>query len=175
MSRSQILILLFWGIGTLTLGCQRGRALEDHIPRAIDRRLVRAAIRGDIAEMDAAVKEGADPNASAEKGMCLLTIAYVNRNKAGFEHLLELGADPHHEDHNGMRVIHYVAGNGTDSEWIEMVLEHGGDPNISYPDGNHTYNGPNTPVFNACSSGHLDSVKTLAQHGANLDAVGERG
>lgn len=146
------------------------------LPREIDRRLLRAAILGDTKEMDAAVKDGADPNASAKLGMSVLKMTYACGNKEGFKHLLELGADPHHADNNGMRVIHHVAGDRIgDADWIRMILKHGGDPNITFPEGDWTYSGPDTPITSACSARNVEAVKVLIAAGASVDAIGTRG
>lgn len=161
-------------VATTAFGCERPGAFEKMLPREIDRRLLRAAIEGDTEEMDAAVKDGADPNASAKLGMSILTMTYACRSKLGFEHLLELGADPHHADRNGMRVIHDVAGDlEDDADWIKLILKHGGDPNIMLPKGDGTYHGPKTPIFYACFAKNLEIVK--AAGGANLNALGTRG
>jgi ankyrin repeat protein len=158
-------------ITVAAFGCDRPGAFEKMLPREIDRRLLRAALKGDTKEMDAAVKDGADPNASAKLGMSVLKMTYACRNKVGFEHLLELGADPHHADSNGSRVIHFVAHNMEDADWIKLVLKHGGDPNITSP----VKDRPDTPLFYACFAKNLDSVKALVAGGANMNALGTRG
>lgn len=169
-------VVLCGCVAAAAFGCDRPGAFEKMLPREIDRRLLRAAIEGDTEEMDAAVKDGADPNASAKLGTSLLKMTYACGNKEGFEHLLKLGADPHHADNNGMRVIHHVAGNrADDADWIKMILKHGGDPNITFPEGDWTYNGPDTPITSACSARNLEAVKVLAAEGADLNSIGTRG
>lgn len=170
------MVFVCLSLATAVAGCDRPGAFEKMLPREIDRRLLRAAIDGDTKEMNAAVKDGADPNASAKLGMSLLKMAYACDSKVGFEHLLELGADPHHADNNGMRVIHHVAGNSEDdADWIKLILKHGGDPNITLPNCDGTYHGPKTPIFHACFAKNLEIVKALVAGGANLNALGTRG
>jgi len=157
-------------VATTAFGCGRPGAFEKMLPREIDRRLLRAAIEGDTEEMDTAVKDGADPNASARHGTSLLKMTYACDSKVGFEHLLKLGADPHHADGNGSRVIHHVAHNMKDAGWIKLILKHGGDPNITLPSKEE----PDTPIFYACFAKNLESVKALVSSGADVNAVGTR-
>lgn len=49
-----------------------------------------------------------------------------------------------------------------DSLWIEKYLERGGNPNVQSRDGV-------TPLYLAAEAGHLDTVKILVEHGANIN------
>lgn len=91
--------------------------------------LAAAAERGDVAEMEALVKVGADINAKGTNGITPLIWSVASESKAGTQKLLQLGAYPNRKADNGESAISLAAG-GNDPEVLEMLLKAGGDPNI---------------------------------------------
>lgn len=74
--------------------------------------LALAAARGDTVEMDSLVASGANPNAIGTHGVTVPAWVLYHPNRAGFRHLLELGADPNKiwksNDGNDSSLIHWT-------------------------------------------------------------------
>src|SRR5258708_36982430 len=56
--------------------------------------LIKAANKGEIAEMDSLVRQGADPNSVGTEGQTPLVGALARDTKTGIQKFLELGRDP---------------------------------------------------------------------------------
>ena len=157
--------------------------------------LCQAAERNDLAEIDRLLDSGVDVNARGRDGMTPLLWAMWAKAKGGFRRLLERGADPNiqldrQDDCNS--VTSAAAGCTNDSEWLELVLKHDGNPNLvnhagytfdaidiegdgKQPAKAKTFCINPTPIFNAVDSGNLHHVELLIQAGANLNYHGEGG
>jgi len=124
--------------------------------------LVEAAAAGDVDTMDQLVSQGADVNAAGQQGMTPLFFALWARNKKGFTWLLEHGADPNvfvlEEDS-----VMEIASLHPDPEYLEIVLDHGGDPDLVHPRLGRT------PLFFAVDSRHKENLDLLIEAGADLD------
>lgn len=85
--------------------------------------------------------------------------------------LLDAGADPCAENHDGVTPIHAAAANAQ-AETVVIFLNWGVNPEryTALADG-----GAETPLHIAASSGHLEVVKALIKHGANLTTATDAG
>ena len=132
------------------------------------RRLARAAGRGDIDTIDQLVREGVDVNARGTRGATPLYWAL--RNKKGFRHLLELGADPNlvYDDEDRTSVMHATIEH-RDPDFLRIALVHGGNPNLRARDTNET------PLFDAVLPFGKDKLMILIEAGADIEARGHYG
>jgi ankyrin repeat protein len=129
--------------------------------------LVKAASSGDVETIERLVKAGVDVNARGERGLTPLWWTMRSANKAGFKRLLELGADPNvwaDEDFaTSSSVMTDAVWLATDTEWLELALKHGGDPNLKDLTGR-------TPLFRvAISPNRKKVVELLLEAGADVN------
>jgi len=112
-------------------------------------------------------------------GKTLLMLAVYNRNYISVKTLLELGADPNKQDnYDGNSALMETTKIGlgdiahSDSRYLKMMLEYGGDPNAvqigNKIKGNHTHF---TVLEEACLSGVLEYVKILIEAGADMNHI----
>jgi hypothetical protein len=129
--------------------------------------LVKAASSGDVETIERLVKAGGDVNARGERGLTPLWWTMRSANKAGFKRLLELGADPNvwtDDDFAASSVTMDAVWRDTDTEWLELALKHGGDPNLKDP------RFGSTPLYKAASSRNRKKVvEMLIEAGADLN------
>jgi ankyrin repeat protein len=81
--------------------------------------------------------------------------------------LLHAGADPRRyldDDRNPVPAIWAAAKAGCSTELIELLLEHGADPDLAGPDGRTAYR-------LAIAAGRTDLIEQLRRHGATGDAT----
>lgn len=117
------------GVGAAAAQQIHSMSLGAMFPDAQVRALARAAGRGRVEKVEALVAQGVDVNARGTLGYTPLFWALGNRNAIGFEKLLELGADPDIIFERGQAIMRYLLWHD-DTEFLEMVLEHGGDPDL---------------------------------------------
>ncbi len=132
-----------------------------------------AAQEGDVGEIDRLVAAGVDVNT---KGLMWHTPLYWTlqaENKPGFKRLLEHGANPNTETRTGDSVVHLAAERADDSEWLELALKHGGDPNLPRLHDKAVPNRP--PIFDAMLHQNLHGVRLLIKAGANIEQLNEQG
>lgn len=124
-----------------------------------------AAAHGDIAKIEALKKQGIDIDAQGYEGWTPLLWALGARNKAGYEELLKLGADPNRldDDHDAVMT---AAPTIEDADFLKLALAYGGNPNLEVPNG-----WPHTPLMAATILGGLENVKLLVHAGANVNYV----
>ena len=125
--------------------------------------LATAAAHGDIGKIDALKTAGVDINSVGYNGVTPLLWALVQGNKAGYEELLKLGANPNHVDDDHEAAI-ILASEMVDSDFLRITLAHGGDPNLLIPDGS-----PHTPLIAAIGPGGFENVKLLVKAGADVN------
>lgn len=128
--------------------------------------LCKAAMAGNIAAIDQLVNEGVNVNASGKGGMTPLLYSFVGFNKPGLQRLMEHGADPNQQRDHKSSFMSYAA-QTIDSDYLEMALAHGGDPNLK---GRMFY----TPLFEAAmenNAGVERRLKLLLDHGADINAI----
>ncbi len=81
--------------------------------------------------------------------------------------LLHAGADPRRyldDDRNPVPAIWAAAKAGCSSELVELLLDHGADPDLAGPDGRTAYR-------LAIAAGRTDLIEQLRRHGATEDAT----
>jgi ankyrin repeat protein len=162
------------------LGCSRnptagraGKYFSD--PQMVA--LAEVVSQGDVQQIDKLVAQGADVNARGKDGLTLLMWALISENKASFKRLLEHGADPNlyiagHYLAGFHTVTKATAGIGNSSEWLEMALQHGGDPNLVT---SITPKDTETPIFAAIESRRKQNLDLLIKAGADLNHQDHRG
>lgn len=134
--------------------------------------LANAAGSGDIKEIDRLISAGTDVNVRGKDGMTPLLWAMWAKSKPGFRHLLERGADPNLQvtggRGKGSSVTSLSALAANDSEWLELVLKHGANPNLVNPEGASACMST-TPIFDAVLSRRQKNLELLIKAGANLN------
>ncbi|MCA8448891.1 ankyrin repeat domain-containing protein [Burkholderia vietnamiensis] len=80
---------------------------------------------------------------------------------------LAAGADPNHQDSDGMTALHSVA-YGDDADVVRLLIDHGANPNLRNNLGE-------TPLHIAARSWSEDCTKALLEGGADPSIVDERG
>lgn len=135
---------------------------KDHFSSPSQTRLAEAAARGEVRKIDELLKGGADINARGKDNMTPLLWSMLKKNKPGFRHLLERGADPDVQTPSGYYVMS-IAAITDDLEYLDLLLTHGGDPNlVDSKDGT-------TPIFRSIGRLKLANVRRLIAAGANLN------
>jgi uncharacterized protein len=129
--------------------------------------LAEAAERGDLQKIDALLAQGVDVNTKGKDGITPLAWAMIARNKAGFQRLLQKGADPNHFVWDSVPIIQLAAKDEETSEWLRLCLRHKGNPNVVNRCKGIPY-GQQTPIYWAFRSRRMESVDLLIQAGANL-------
>jgi ankyrin repeat protein len=104
-------------------------------------------------------------------GQSLLEWAvYTNRYKAA-KALAESGADPNLQSYNGTSAFIHAADINQTSDYVKLLLQHGGDPNaVANPKPGAVENVQQlkTPLIAAAGS-NLESVKLLVEAGADVN------
>ncbi len=139
--------------------------------------LVLAVERGKLEEIDQIVSRGIDVNTRGKEDLTPLVWAMMAKNKKAFKCLLEHGADPNVQTTKGLSPISLEAGSSPislaarvedDTQWLEMVLQHGANPNLVNPT-DEILSGKRTPIFNAIGSRNIANLKLLIDAGADLN------
>lgn len=143
--------------------------------------LVLAANKGDIKKIDQLVQKGVDVNYKGKKNITPLYAQLSSLNVAGFQRLLEYGADPNIPTEDGSSVIWYTAVGGEKSvellPLLKLCLEHKGDPNWVFQRKGRDPKGfesgdDGMPLlcaavkYNNCA---LKAIKLLLDAGANIN------
>lgn len=141
--------------------------------------LATAAQRGDEKKMTELVSKGVDVNAKGAEGLTPLGWAMRTGDKQAFKRLLQHGANAGFQGEDGRSVVSLAARLAGDSEWLEMALRHGADPNvlnttpplpvIDHPDPTFQAVINPTPVFDAILSGSRENLDLLIKAGADLN------
>jgi ankyrin repeat protein len=139
--------------------------------------LAEAVEQGNLPEIDRLVAAGADVNAigsrskqsDAREQFSLLTWAMRAKQKKSFKRLLEHKADPNGQFQGGASVTSIAAANRENSDWLEMALAHGANPNLVNPSDGITAR--KTPLFDSIDGeGSLKNLELLIKAGADLNA-----
>lgn len=129
-----------------------------------DSKLAAAIRRGDIAAMSAALKAGANPDATDVDGTPALMNAALYSKAAALRLLLEHGANPNATDRTGATALIWAA---ADPEKALLLIERGADVNVRSRPGR-------TALMTAASAaGGARVVKALLEKGAQVDARDE--
>jgi ankyrin repeat protein len=160
------------------------------IPTLPDQRLYAAVQSNDLAEAEAALRDGADVNRRCGEWQypLLVTAAGFRRNPDMIALLLKHHADPNQRDHSGSSPLHFVA-NDPDSNPVEvkklgskaagkraetiqyrmmrLLLEAGADPNAR----NQSDTTPLHVLANRNNDGAVGRLILLAKYHADLNAL----
>jgi uncharacterized protein len=142
-------------------GCQ-GRAGGVNVWKAVQ--------ADDPEQIEQYVQAGGDVNIQRANGSYPLYEALMDNKPKAYAKLLELGADPNIIFGRGRVVIHYAA-TKRGTSWLKLALEHGGDPNLVNEGAKPPFH-PTRPLGFAMQGRHyhLDKVKLLVEHGADINA-----
>ena len=127
-----------------------------------------AAAKGDVAEIEALIKDGEKPNIQDSKSRTPLHVAVYLKQHEAARALLRLGANP-----NALEIDRYdivtIAAVANDLEMLKLALEGGASArNIT-----SRYNG--TALIAAAHVGHAEAVKLLIAARAPLNHVNNLG
>jgi len=156
---------------TATARMKRWRA-EEYFVDPLQVRLADAVARGDIAEIDAAVRDGADVNAKGKEGIPLLMWAMAKDSVPGFEALLAHGADleaqamdrkRHRHAEQPPQVIEIVV-SAFNSGFLRAALTSGFDPDYM-----PRRSAKESLLFVAVWTHAIDNAAILLEAGANID------
>lgn len=106
-------------------------------------------------------RKALDIDFRAESGNTILHMCVMNSCAEATQKLLELGALPNEENHEGLTPLH-IATNGGEAEIVRTLLEGGANPDILRPDGM-------APLHIACDGGHIDVVSLLMNAKCDLN------
>jgi hypothetical protein len=162
MKRTSISLLAVFLI-IITAACNSGD--REMFFNGKEAKLEKAIEADDHAAVIAAIKEGADPNAVGLHGVTPIIVTSGNLKFNAMKALVENGADPNVYDDNGDNAVTLAATTyNNDRKYLEYLLDHGGDPNSTLPDGD--------PLFTRIALLHdLDAMRYLIEKGADVDAV----
>lgn len=131
-----------------------------------------AAAQGDIAKIDKLVKEGVDVNTRGKEGLTPLYWPLDANNLAGFQRLLEHGADPYVPVKEFPAVVS-AAAQAEDTAYFKLILERGGDADWTDP---YEKDPLVMQVVGYRSSEETKMlIEMLVARGANIDVQGRSG
>ncbi|TVU45708.1 hypothetical protein EJB05_05204, partial [Eragrostis curvula] len=93
---------------------------------------------------------------------CPLVHAVIGGHVAAVRYLLDKGADPNMQDHDGYAPLHEAAREGFD-EIVQLLLSKGASVDISSPEG--------TPLHAAAAYGKFRIIQILLEHHADVNMV----
>ena len=129
-----------------------------------------AAWEGDVAKVQALLRQGADPNAENRDpdnyGQLSLDLATLAGHAEVVELLLKHGASPAAVNCQGDTILHRAAQHGR-LDIARLLLQHGADANARARDGF-------TPLHCAATNGHVAVARLLLDSGANTAAASDR-
>ncbi|HET9195953.1 MAG TPA: ankyrin repeat domain-containing protein [Vicinamibacterales bacterium] len=124
--------------------------------------LVDAAERGNLAEIQALVKKGADINAARVDGLTALHAAVYADRLDIVDVLLAAGAKAAATDRYGVTPLYLAAVNGN-ADIVRRLIDAGADPNA-------TDAGGETVLMTAARTGSPAALRVLLERGARVDA-----
>jgi hypothetical protein len=127
------------------------------------RQLAEAAQHGDVNKIGVLTAKGVDVNGKGRYGITPLFSAVQVGNKIGYKALLEHGADPNNVWTNGYTLMNVIAGSSPDPFFMQLALEHGGNPNLLEPKSG------NTPLLAAVTLAGKVNIPLLIKAGANMN------
>ena len=127
-----------------------------------------AAAKGDVAEIEALIKDGEKPNIQDSTSRTPLHVAVYLRQHAAARALLKAGADPNRLEIDRYDIV-TIAAVANDLEMLKIALENG----ASAKNVTSRYDG--TALIAAAHLGHVEVVRTLIHSGAPLDHINKLG
>lgn len=107
-----------------------------------------------------------DINKIYRQHMTFIMWCIANANPQALRWVLDHGANPNYQDEQGTSPVAYTA-MGSRQDYLKILLEHGGDPN--------SRNEQRPAVMEAALQDQWPNVVYLLDHGADINAVDERG
>ncbi|WP_394189885.1 ankyrin repeat domain-containing protein [Pseudoalteromonas atlantica] len=135
---------------------------------SINHRLAKAINESDKEAFNAALEEGADPNAKLDNGGSPLSLSTINFDHYYFNELLKAGGDPNlYKDSANKNLIFEVLGPDR-REHLRVLLKF--NPNLDVKDGVDS-----SPLIYAAIISNYESMKILIEYGADKTAVNRFG
>jgi len=145
-----------------------GIAMPQASESAADRALITAAIKGDLAGVTRALKDGATVDVRDNRGRTALLIATHRDEPATARVLIEAGANPNIKDNIQDSAFLYAGAEGR-NEILKAILDTGKADLAS----TNRYGG--TALIPAAHHGHPETVKILLRTGIDKDHVNNLG
>jgi uncharacterized protein len=123
-----------------------------------------AAYRNDLEIADILIAAGADVKLANQDGATPLWLAAENGSAPMIGKLLDAGADPNERTPNGATPLMMAARNGNVAS-LDVLLRHKADPALK-----ENLRGT-TALMWAAEQSHPEAIRTLAEHGAYVDAA----
>lgn len=123
-----------------------------------------AALDNEEQKVKSLIQQGVNVNYQGKDGMTPLLWVLGQQNPKGFGLLLQTGANPNAPIKTGGSAMTFAA-RADNPVYLKMALEQGGDPNYFHRHRKHSL------IFDAISPGHLEHVKLLVRHGADINAT----
>ena len=125
---------------------------------------------GTVAQVQQAIKAGADVNARNEWGSTpLMYAAGFNTNPDVLSVLIKAGADVNARNERGWTPLMYAAGFNTNPDVLSVLIKAGADVNA------RDNNGETPLMFAAGTNTNPDVISVLIKAGADVNARNERG
>lgn len=158
------LLLIF---SVLFVGCGDSAKVNRHFDKAVDRRLVQAAAKGDEAGVDEALRAGSSVDCRGVDQITPLVFAVLTANKKATLLLLKKGANPNLQWNSRQSPISLSA-EIQDAWYLETMLKYGGDANLRDEL-------ERTPIFDAVSGFSITNIDILLKAGADVNAQDHSG
>ena len=136
-------------------------------------KLAEAARDGDVRGVDAFADSGVDVNARGRapqmNGLTPLMYAMSGKTLAGFQRLLERGANPNvlTDEATGVTSALDLAATRKDPEAMRILLSNRGDPNLPVRDRDGSV--LSTPIFTAIQNHRVEQARMLIKAGADVN------
>ncbi len=130
---------------------------------ATDTRVADAAEKGDRDAVRSLIQQKADVNGVQGDGTSALHWAAYKDDVEMAKMLLAAGANTKAVTRDGLITPLFMACRNGDAPMIQAIIAAGADPNAADEHGT-------TPLMAAASAGNPDALKTLIEHGANVNA-----
>lgn len=133
----------------------------------LDEKLITAAEKGALGQVEELLKKGARVNAADKKGWTPLHVAAVLGHEAVVRLLLDKGAQVNAASQAGETPLHLGAVEGNEAV-VRLLLEKGAQVNAAAKEGS-------TPLHGAAGRGHEIVVRLLLENKANVSARDQLG
>lgn len=150
--------------------------VQNTFPDRLQQRLAESISRGDLAAMEAALRDGASANARGKHGLTMLLWAVAKRQPAAFELLLKHGADLEADLEDSFyntwgdkpqTVVEQIAVD-EEPEFLKVAIAHGLEPNRIRE------REPKKPLLTiAVEAGAIKNIELLVNEGADVNHTSE--
>ena len=131
--------------------------------------LFEAAHNGHVQALITLIKKhGFDPNSRDIQGATPLHAAAFRGHVEAMKILIDKGAHKAILANNGANALYFAASGGKVAAITSLIKDHGFNPNCASSD-------KSTPLHIAACNGHVESIKTLIEHGASKEALDKKG